>query len=122
MKYIGRKYIPIDNSYSLNVTNPIALIKNHHNLGPVLNRGYLSGTANSNPIICIVLSNPFIATVLNWSGKERIEREMIMVKNTITGDCNIVMYHEDGFKVKERIKAINEHNKRNHSSLPEMTL
>ena len=121
MKIIGRKYIPFDNSYSVNLTKPLKEIKGYEYAGKVVNRDYLAGTSGSNPIICEVLTNPFIATVIVSVNTVK-EREMIIVKNLETGETNMVMYHPDGFKVKERIKAINRSNALNGNRLPEMKL
>lgn len=112
-KIVGKLYIPIDNSYSINVTQPI---DNTFNIATV-NRDYLAGTNSDNPKLCTILTQPFKAMIKAFRNEYK-EIECIMVKNNETGQTSMVMFHEWGLDVKDRIRAVNESKQRNHRELP----
>jgi hypothetical protein len=82
---IGYNYIPYDNSYSVNLTSA----SNH----PYRNESkYLAGTFDSDPKICVIVSEPFMCRV-NSIFEECKLIEMIMVQ--YDGQTSSVMFSLD---------------------------
>lgn len=87
---IGKKYIAVDNSYSLNLTNQ----RREH---------WLAGTVNDNPKEAIVISEPYKQNVeCVVSGIKSYE----FVNVEYEGDTIKVMYHEKAVDadLEERIR------------------
>ncbi len=105
---IGKPYLPIDNSYSVNITKPTKI---DHRFGWVENKGYLAGTAsrNDDPHPCIVITEPFKANVHMGFKDELKETELIIVKDLIDDHCHTIMFFEFGLDIEKRIKDINNH-------------
>lgn len=109
----GKYYLPIDNSYSINITKPIEYKWHNYQL----NYGYLAGTSSSTPILCETISEPFDCKLLiNDSLQRYIIKQMIMVKSIKDDSCHCVLYFEHGLAVDERIKELNAHQRLNNLS------
>lgn len=111
-RIVGRKYLPIDNSYSVNITK---CTKRDAIFGIIENKGYISGTCafNYHPHPCIILTNPFKATVHLGFADKTVETQMVVVKDLTDNQCHTVMFYEAGLNIKQRVKIINDHIKLN---------
>lgn len=80
---IGKKYIPIDNSWSVNVTT--ASDYPHKN-----EWRYLSGTPDNNftPVECTIVSEPFFMKVSTY----KQIREQLMVAVDYNDETHIVLF------------------------------
>ena len=79
--YIGLKYKPIDNSFSVNLTS--ASTEPYENLRP-----YLAGTFYTQPKICTIISEPFEMFINSSFRKVK----MILVEYNET--TNVVLFDE----------------------------
>ena len=87
---IGKKYIPIDNSWSVNVTS----------CGDFLSkakRSYLARSYWDEGKTCVIVSESFICNVCTTGVSEpRSTRKMIMVN--YNNETHMVMFHETGIQ------------------------
>jgi len=87
MSIIGKKYIPYDNSYCVNLTSTSGY--------PYKNdtAAYLAGTqVGDAPKECIIVSEPFLCTVPIMHGDTK-EIEMVLVN--YNGCTYSIMFHKD---------------------------
>ena len=80
---IGKKYIPTDNSWSVNVTTASECPwKNEQR--------YLSGTMDCNfiPVECTIVSEPFFAKVMSY----KQIREQLMIAVDYNNETHIVLF------------------------------
>lgn len=97
MKYTGKKYVAIDNSYEINLSNPVAEKK------------YLAGTYNTDFTVTTIMSEPFIVNYLGTHCKEYNDKIFVMVKD----DDNITymtLFYDNG--VIDPLSTIDDHIKR----------
>ena len=90
MKYIGKKYTPSDNSWSVNVTQCGDILRNAKN-------GYLAGTFNTDAIECIIVSEPFTCnTHTTGVSNPKSTHKMIMVE--YNGETHMVLFNDNHVK------------------------
>jgi hypothetical protein len=78
---IGKYYLPVDNSYSVNLTSAVDYpYKNEHL--------YLAGTYNTEAKLCIIVSEPF---TINIDGMRMVEMILVEYEKQIS----TIMYFKD---------------------------
>lgn len=87
MKYKGKKYIAIDNSYEQNLSDPKA------------EKEYLAGTVFSEPIVTTIISEPFEINYLGaYSTQKRPHLFVLLL--TDNGDTFLTGFYRHGVVTK----------------------
>jgi len=85
---IGKEYIPVDNSWSVNVTLCGDILRS-------AKTSYLAGTYRTPPKKCIIVSDPFFCnTQTTGISKPKEIKEMIMVE--YNDETHMVLYNPEG--------------------------
>lgn len=107
---IGKKYIAIDNSFSIELSRNMGL---NRYTKEMVDSPYLAGTSQLGdyPKICTIVTEPFTINVVDeYKHKDNKEREHLFV--IVSDDSNrqhIVLWHESGVEIENRIEGINRH-------------
>ena len=82
MKYTGKQYVAIDNSYLRNLSND----RKQGN-------DYLAGSMYNLPVLTTIVSEPFM---VNVTKHKRIEPELFIMVINESGETYFVLFHEHG--------------------------
>lgn len=97
MKYTGKKYVAIDNSYEVNLSNPLATKK------------YLGGTYNTDFTITTITCEPFIVNYLGSHCNEYNNKTFVMVKDS-ENITYMTLFYKHG--LIDSLHTIDDHIKR----------
>lgn len=92
MKYTGKQYVAIDNSYEINLSNPNE------------DKAYLAGTATSYFKVTTIVSEPFSIMYLSAHCKEYKPQNFVIVKG-INGMHYMTLFFENGVITKNNTIA-----------------
>lgn len=81
---IGTTYVPVDNSYSCNLSKSLP---NNYSNDPFV-KDYLAGTNNTPSQVCTIISEPFKIN-LKWGTKEKEHEFVILEKD---GEQHLQLY------------------------------